>query len=199
MRGTIVARSLCCLAILCWVSTAACSDASRDRELQPERVIRAVGVEPGMTLGEIGAGRGYFTVKLARAVGSTGRVLANDIDSGALASLERRCRREDLDNVETVLGEYEDPLFPDRALDMVFIVYAFHDIEEQVPLLENLAPSLRPGATVVVLDEDPEITGDHHFLVSGVIVDLFREAGYERVPVDDFLERNVLLVFRLSG
>ncbi len=104
-----------------------------------------------MTLGEIGAGRGYFTVKLARAVGSTGRVLANDIDSGALASLERRCRREDLDNVETVLGEYEDPLFPDRALDMVFIVYAFHDIEEQVPLLENLAPSLRPGATVVVL------------------------------------------------
>jgi ubiquinone/menaquinone biosynthesis C-methylase UbiE len=199
MRGTIVARSLCCLAILCWVSTAACSDASRDRELQPERVIRAVGVEPGMTLGEIGAGRGYFTVKLARAVGSTGRVLANDIDSGALASLERRCRREDLDNVETVLGEYEDPLFPDRALDMVFIVYAFHDIEEQVPLLENLAPSLRPGAMVVVLDEDPEITGDHHFLVSGVIVDLFREAGYERVPVDDFLERNVLLVFRLSG
>ena len=199
MRRTIVARSLCCLAILCWVSTAACSDASRDRELQPERVIRAVGVEPGMTLGEIGAGRGYFTVKLARAVGSTGRVLANDIDSGALASLERRCRREDLDNVETVLGEYEDPLFPDRALDMVFIVYAFHDIEEQVPLLENLAPSLRPGATVVVLDEDPEITGDHHFLVSGVIVDLFREAGYERVPVDDFLERNVLLVFRLSG
>jgi ubiquinone/menaquinone biosynthesis C-methylase UbiE len=199
MRGTIVARSLCCLAILCWVSTAACSEASRDRELQPERVIRAVGVEPGMTLGEIGAGRGYFTVKLARAVGSTGRVLANDIDSGALASLERRCRREDLDNVETVLGEYEDPLFPDRALDMVFIVYAFHDIEEQVPLLENLAPSLRPGATVVVLDEDPEITGDHHFLVSGVIVDLFREAGYERVPVDDFLERNVLLVFRLSG
>ena len=199
MRGTIVARSLCCLAILCWVSTAACSDASRDRELQPERVIRAVGVEPGMTLGEIGAGRGYFTVKLARAVGSTGRVLANDIDSGALASLERRCRREDLDNVETVLGEYEDPLLPDRALDMVFIVYAFHDIEEQVPLLENLAPSLRPGATVVVLDEDPEITGDHHFLASGVIVDLFREAGYERVPVDDFLERNVLLVFRLSG
>jgi len=182
--------------MLCWVSTAACSEADRDQELQPDRVIRAVGVAPGMTLGEIGAGRGYFTVKLARAVGPTGRVLANDIDSGALASLERRCRREDLQNVETVLGEYEDPLLPDQALDMVFMVYSFHDIDERVALLENLAPSLRPGATVVVLDEDPEVTGDDHFLPTGTIVRLFGEAGYERVPVDDFLERNVLLVFR---
>ncbi len=185
--------------MVCWVSTAACSEASRDQELQPDRVIRAVGVEPGMTVGEIGAGRGYFTVKLARAVGPTGRVLANDIDSGALASLERRCRREDLDNVETVLGEYEDPLLPDRALDMVFIVYAFHDIDDQVSLLENLAPSLREGATVVVLDEDAGVTGDHHFLAPGRIIDLFREAGYERVPIDDFLERNVLLGFRFGG
>jgi len=185
--------------MLCWVSTAGCSEASRDRELQPDRVIRAVGVEAGMTLGEIGAGRGYFTVKLARAVGSNGRVLANDIDSGALDALERRCQREDLGNVETVLGEYEDPLLPNRALDMVFIVYAFHDIDDQVAVLENLAPSLRPGATVVVLDEDAEITGDDHFLATGAIVSLFREAGYERVPVDDFLERNVLLIFRLSG
>jgi ubiquinone/menaquinone biosynthesis C-methylase UbiE len=199
MRRTILARALCCLAILCWVSTAACSEASRDRELQPDRVIREVGVQPGMTLGEIGAGRGYFTVKLARAVGPTGRVLANDIDSGALASLERRCQREELHNVETVLGEYEDPLLPDQALDMVFMVYSFHDIDDQVALLENLAPSLRPGATVVVLDEDPEITGDNHFLATGTIVDLFREAGYERVPLDDFLERNVLLVFRLAA
>ena len=199
MRTKSSARSLCCLVVLCWVSAAACSEADRDRQLQPDRVIRAVGVEPGMTLGEIGAGRGYFTVKLARAVGSTGRVLANDIDSGALASLENRCRKEDLNNVETVLGEYTDPLLPDRALDMVFMVYSFHDIDEQVALLENLAPSLRPGATVVVLDEDAEVTGDDHFLATGAIVRLFREAGYERVPVEDFLERNVLLVFRLSG
>jgi ubiquinone/menaquinone biosynthesis C-methylase UbiE len=184
--------------MLCWVSTAACSEADRDRRLQPDRVIRAVGVEPGMTLGEIGAGRGYFTVKLARAVGSTGRVLANDIDSGALAALENRCRREDLQNVETVLGENVDPLFPDRTLDMVFMVYAFHDIDEQVALLENLARSLRTGATVVVLDDDPEVTGDDHFLATGAITRLFRRAGYERVPVDDFLERDVLLVFRLS-
>ena len=184
--------------MLCWVSTAACSEAHRDQQVQPERVIQAVGVEQGMTLGEIGAGRGYFTVKLARAVGSTGRVFANDIDSGALAALEKRCRREDLHNVETVLGEYVDPLLPDRALDMVFMVYAFHDIDERVALLENLARSLRKGATVVVLDEDAEVTGDDHFLGPGTIIRLFREAGYERVPVEDFLERNVLLVFRLS-
>ena len=198
MKRTSSARPLLCFVMLCWVSTAACSEADRDRRLQPDRVIRAVGVEPGMTLGEIGAGRGYFTVKLARAVGSTGRVLANDIDSGALAALENRCRREDLQNVETVLGENVDPLFPDRTLDMVFMVYAFHDIDERVALLENLARSLRTGATVVVVDDDPEVTGDDHFLATGAIIRLFRRAGYERVPVDDFLERDVLLVFRLS-
>ncbi len=152
-----------------------------------------------MTLGEIGAGRGYFTVTLARAVGPTGRVLANDIDSGALKALEDRCRREHLENVETVLGEDVDPLYPDRMLDMVFMVYAFHDIEDQVPLLENLARSLRAGATVVVLDVDPEVNGDHHFLATDTIISLFCQAGYERVPVDDFLERNVLLVFRPGG
>jgi len=199
MRRTNFIRSLCYLVALCWVCNAACSETDRDRRLQPDRVIRAVGVEPGMTLGEVGAGRGYFTVKLARAVGPSGRVLANDIDSGALAGLENRCRREDLHNVETVLGENEDPLLPDRALDMVFMVYAFHDIDEQVPLLENLARSLRSGATVVILDEDPEVTGDDHFLATGTIIRLFRRAGYEPVPVDDFLERDVLLVFRLGG
>jgi ubiquinone/menaquinone biosynthesis C-methylase UbiE len=199
MRRTSSARSLCCLAILCWVSAAGCSEADRDRWLQPDRVIRAVGVEPGMTLGEIGAGRGYFTVKLARAVGPTGRVLANDIDSDALAGLADRCRREDLHNVESVLGENVDPLLPDRALDMVFMVYAFHDIDERVALLENLAPSLRTGATVVVLDQDPEVADDDHFLATGTIIDLFRQAGYERVPIENFLERDLLLIFRLSG
>jgi ubiquinone/menaquinone biosynthesis C-methylase UbiE len=199
MKRTGRALPLCWVVMLCWVATAACSEADRDRWLQPDRVLRAVGVEPGMTVGEVGAGRGYFTVKLARAVGPTGRVLANDIDSGALAALEDRCRREHLENVETVLGETVDPLLPERALDMVFMVYALHDIDDQVPLLENLARSLRPGATVVVLDEDPEVTGDHHFLATDAVVSRFRQAGYARVPVDDFLERDVLLVFRLSG
>ncbi len=199
MRRTSRVRSLWCLGLLCWVSSGACSEADRDQWLQPDRVIRAVGVEPGMTVGEIGAGRGYFTVKLARAVGPTGRVLANDIDAGALEGLAGRCQNEGLSNVETVRGESEDPLFPDGALDMVFMVYAFHDIEERVALLENLAPSLRTGAIVVVLDQDPQVTGDDHFLETESIIRFFLLAGYERVPADDFLERDVLLVFRIGG
>ena len=199
MRSTVIVRALCCLALLCWVSSAACSEADRDRWLQPDRVMQAVGVERGMTVGEIGAGRGYFTVKLARAVGPTGRVLANDIDSRALADLADRCRSEDLNNVDTVLGLGQDPMLPHRSLDMVFMVYAFHDIEDRVALLENLAPSLRTGATVVVLDQDPLVTGDRHFLDTDAIIRSFRLAGFERVPVEDFLERDVLLVFRLDG
>jgi len=197
MRRTRRVSLLCFLGLLHWVASAACSEADRDRWLQPDRVMKAVGVERGMTVGEIGAGRGYFTVKLARAVGPTGRVFANDIDSGALQDLSDRCKTEDLHNVETVLGTREDPMLPDRALDIVFMVYAFHDIEPRVALLGNLVPSLRTGATVVVLDEDPEVTGDAHFLETGSIVRYFRLAGFERVPAEDFLERDVLLVFRV--
>jgi ubiquinone/menaquinone biosynthesis C-methylase UbiE len=199
MRRACGFRLLCFLGLLCWVSSAACSEADRDRWLQPDRVIEAVGVERGMTIGEIGAGRGYFTVKLARAVGPSGRVLANDIDPVALGHLAGRCRDAGFGNVETVLGDSDDPLLPDGALDMVFMVYAFHDIDERVALLRNLAPSLRAGATVVVLDQDPEVTGDHHFLDADSVIRDFLLAGFERIPAADFLERDVLLVFRLGG
>jgi ubiquinone/menaquinone biosynthesis C-methylase UbiE len=103
---------------------AAYDEAARDVQLQPERVMDAVGIRPGMVIGEAGAGRGYFTFKLARRVGETGRIYANDIDESALEHVRDRCRSEGLRNVETVVGQMDDPLFPARALDLVMIVYA---------------------------------------------------------------------------
>jgi predicted methyltransferase len=90
----------------------ALDDAERDARLQPERVMDAIGVRPGMVIGEAGAGRGYFTFKLARRVGAQGKVYANDIDRGALDHIRQVCRDENIANVETVVGEVEDPLFP---------------------------------------------------------------------------------------
>jgi ubiquinone/menaquinone biosynthesis C-methylase UbiE len=173
-------------------------EARRDRHLQPDRVLDAVGLGPGMTVGEVGAGRGYFTLKLARRVGAGGRVWANDIDGDALDELRRRCAGASLANVTTVIGQIDDPQLPRAALDMVFIVYALHDFEKPVAVLRHLGPSLKPGATVVVLDQDPEVTGSDHFLPSSRIAELFAEAGYEPVAVHGFLERDLLLVFRLG-
>jgi ubiquinone/menaquinone biosynthesis C-methylase UbiE len=150
-----------------------------------------------MVIAEVGAGRGYFTLKLARRVGPDGVVYANDIDAAALRELEGRIRDASLDNVVTVRGEVEDPLLPDRSLDMVFMVYALHDFDRPVALLRNLRRCLDVHTTVVVLDEDPEVTGDHHFLSVERVRELFAKAGYEEVPTEDFLERDLLLVFRI--
>jgi ubiquinone/menaquinone biosynthesis C-methylase UbiE len=192
----LVGSALACAALILATSASGIEEADRDRQLQPERVMDAVGVGPGMVVGEVGAGRGYFTVKLARRVGPDGRVFANDIDGDALAELERHCQDEKLHNVVTVEGEVDDPLLPERALDVVFLVYTLHHIAHPGERLHNLNPSLADGALVVVLDEDPEATGSRHFLSRKEVRELFAEVGYEEVPLEEFHERDLLLAFR---
>ncbi len=101
---------------------------SRDRIHQPEKVMDLAGVEPGMVIGEVGAGEGYFTFKLSGRVGENGKIYANDIVERVLRSVRRRCERDGITNIETIVGEVDDPLFPEVALDRVFIVNAFHDL-----------------------------------------------------------------------
>jgi ubiquinone/menaquinone biosynthesis C-methylase UbiE len=186
------------LAVVLVLPADALDDAERDARLRPERVMDAIGVRPGMVIGEAGAGRGYFTFKLARRVGAQGKVYANDIDRGALDHIRQVCREENIANVETVVGEVEDPLFPGRGLEMVMMVYALHDFARPVPFLKALKKYLGPGGKVVILDQDPEVSGSSHFMSRKHLVELFRESGYELAADERFLERDLLLVFRPS-
>ena len=176
----------------------ATEDSRRDARLQPERVLDAVGIRPGMVVGEAGAGRGYFTFKLARRVGASGKVYANDIDRAALDHVRQVCRDDNIENVETVVGEVEDPLFPVAGLEVIVMVYAIHDFARPAAFLESLKKYLKPGGSVVILDQDPDISGDHHFLTRERLVALFAESGYELARDERFLEKDVLLVFRPS-
>jgi ubiquinone/menaquinone biosynthesis C-methylase UbiE len=176
----------------------AADDARRDAQLQPDRVMDAIGIRPGMVVGEAGAGRGYFTFKLARRVGASGKVYANDIDRAALDHVRQVCRDENIGNIETVVGEVEDPLFPVAGLEVVVMVYALHDFAGPVAFLENLKKYLKPAGTVVVLDQDPDVTGDRHFLTRERLVALFGESGYALARDERFLEKDLLLVFRPS-
>lgn len=174
-------------------------ESDRDRWQQPERVMDAIGVKPGMVIGEAGAGTGYFTFKLARRVGETGMVYANDIVERALRQLKDRADREGFKNIKTIVGEVDDPLFPENALDMVMMVYAIHDFERPVAFLENLKRYLKPGASVVILDQDPKKTGDRgHFLTFEKLNDIFEKAGYEFVRNENFLSRDLLCIFRIK-
>ena len=113
----------------------------RDKRDQPEKLLDIAGVKPGMSVGEAGAGSGYFTFHISRRVGDRGKVYANDIDESSLQNLTDRCEREGVENIETVLGEIADPCFPVSDLDMVTMLYAFHDFTEKEQWLRNVKKS----------------------------------------------------------
>jgi ubiquinone/menaquinone biosynthesis C-methylase UbiE len=124
-----------------------------DRETwqKPDAIMDALGIYDGSSVADLGAGGGWFTVRLARRVGPTGRVYAQDIQKPMIESMERRFRREGLRNVTTVLGTPEDPKLPD-PVDAVLIVGVYGEVARPVELLEHVRQSLRPGGRVGVVD-----------------------------------------------
>jgi len=171
----------------------------RDRELQPEKLMDTIGVKPGLIIGEGGAGSGYFTFKLADRIGSTGKIYANDISTRALSSIRSRCEREGVSNIETIMGEVENPLFP-QGLDMIFMVAAFHDFEKPVQWLENAKSSMNPEATLVIVEKDPErySRDSGHHMTKAEILETVKKSGLELVRVEMFLENDNIYIFRLK-
>ncbi len=173
-----------------------------NRRQPPDKVMDAVGLKPGMVVGEVGAGRGRYTVHLARRVGISGKVYANDINARSLSYLRDRCRTEGIENIETILGEVDDPLFPDNSLDMVFMVLTYHHLANPGALFKNLIPSLKTGATVVVLDPDPIRDRDRRGNESTSEEEIREEtgpAGFELVRTETFLERDNIFILRVKA
>jgi ubiquinone/menaquinone biosynthesis C-methylase UbiE len=173
-----------------------------DNERQPPiKVMDALGIKPGMTVGEVGAGRGRYTVYLADRVGPTGKVYAEDIDRESLDALRARLKRTGLGNTEVILGEVEDPLFPNSSLDAVLMVLSYHHLARPVALLKNLIPSLKPGAIVAVLDpdavKDPGSRSSEYTSKEKIEREA-GQAGFELVRVEDFLTRDNLFVLRVK-
>ncbi len=129
-------------------------EASRDREGEAELVLGLLGVRPGMAVADIGAGRGYYTVRLAPAVGPTGIVYANDVLAPVLARLNERVVREGLANVRPVLGLPGNANLPPASTDLALMVHMYHEIEDPFGLLWHLHGQLRPRGRVAILEHD---------------------------------------------
>jgi predicted methyltransferase len=117
----------------------------RDAYQRPDQIMDALLIGDGSTVADLGAGGGWFTVRLARRVGPKGKVYAEDVQQPMIQAIERRVAREELKNVITVLGTQTDAKLPAGSLDAVLIVDAFHEWEQPVTLLRNIAKSLKPN------------------------------------------------------
>lgn len=130
------------------------NEQTRDDRGEAAAVMDLARIEPGMTVADLGAGEGYYTVRLAERVGAKGRVLAQDIDQDALRRLGDRVERERLDNVSIKLGAEDDPRLPANSFDRVFMVHMYHEVSEPYAFLWRLRPALRKGGQVIVVDVD---------------------------------------------
>ena len=171
---------------------------SVNRTQPPDRVLDAIGLKAGMSVGEVGAGRGRYTVHLARRVGPRGAVYANDIDPAALAYLARRCESNGLGNVRTVAGDVHAPRFPAGSLDMVFMINVYNSFVDPVRYLRNIAPTLKPEGVLAIVLVDPvkfPVVPKHsatreQFLASA------RQAGYVLEREETFLVHDGIYVLR---
>lgn len=130
------------------------NEADRDSAGEAERVFRHLGIERGMRVADIGAGSGYYTVRLARRLGPGAAIVAQDIDAGYLAQLERRLEREKITGVTTVLGEASNPKLDSASIDLAILSHMYHEIKNPYEFLHNLQPALAPGGRVGIIDLD---------------------------------------------
>ncbi len=130
------------------------NEAARDEAGEAKFVMDWAGIQPGTTVADIGAGEGYYTIRLAERVGAKGRVLAQDINRGALDRLGERVTRERLDNVAIKEGALDDPRLPENSFDRVFMVHMYHEVGEPYAFLWRLRPALAKGGQVIVVDRD---------------------------------------------
>lgn len=152
---------------------------ARDRLGEAEAVMDLAGLMPGMSVADIGAGEGYYTIRLAKAVGDGGRVLAQDIVPDVRDALARRVHREDLDNVSVRLGAAADPRLPPRSFDRIFLVHMYHEVTEPYEFLWNLREGLAQGGEVVVVAADRPIT--RHGMPPELLDCEFESVGMERI------------------
>lgn len=162
-------------------------DPKRDAWQQPDRVVAALALSPGMVVADIGAGTGYFEKRLSTAVGATGAVIAIDIEPDMVRYLGERAQRENTPNVEARLGAADDPKLAPASVDRILIVDTWHHIGDRVAYAKKLAAALKPGGQIVVVDftlESEKGPPKQHRLAPQQVVEELMQAGLQASVVD---------------
>jgi len=179
------------------VSARYSTEDARDRVGEAGQVMAATGLARGMSIADVGAGEGYYTVRLAPAVGKKGRVLAEDIMPQVRDALTDRVQRENLDNVAVKLGAPENPMLPAESFDRVFLVHMYHEVQSPYAFLWHLRDGVKPGGLVVVVDSDRPV--NRHGIPPQQLKCEFAALGMEPVKVRTLSSGEVYFAsFRLA-
>ena len=152
------------------------TEAKRDAAGEAELLMDWANIKEGMTVADLGAGEGYYTVRLSTRVGNKGRVLAQDIDAEALKKLGRRVARREFTNVAIQKGDVDNPKLPKGSFDRVFMVHMYHEVSEPYAFLWQLHPALAKGGEVIVVDRD--YPTDQHGIPPRLLFCEFEALGY---------------------
>ncbi len=175
------------------VSAAWSDEASRDNGGEAVELFRRLGVAPGLSIADIGAGSGYYTSRLAPAVGPEGRVYANDIIPDYLSRLRRRIEQEGHANVSFVLGDAGNANLPPASVDIALMVHMYHEISDPFGLLWHLHEDLKPGGRVAIIDADRPTA--RHGTPPDLLTCELAAAGFRRQSFDRLGNGSYLAVF----
>jgi predicted methyltransferase len=171
-------------------------DPKRDQKLQVNRVMDLLGIHTGSAVADIGAGSGWFSVRAARRVGSTGRVYAVDINPSYLRYIRNRAQKEKLPNIRTVLGKSDDPLLPPNSVDAVLLMKTYHEVAQPIVLLRHVRAAMHPSARLGIIDRNGR--GNDHGVNRDVVIGEVQRAGFVLVADYDFVKPDgddYLLIF----
>jgi len=172
-------------------------DKDRAKNLQIDRVMDILKISAGKSVADIGAGSGWFTTRAAKRVGNTGEVFAVEINQQYIDYINNRAKRENFNNIQTVLGTEDDPKLPADAVDAVLILKTYHEIGQPIKVLERLRPSLKQNALIGIIDRNGK--GDDHGIKKEVVIEELKRAGFALVGDYDFVKpdgMDYFLVFR---
>ena len=180
------------------VSDTFSTEDARDRLGEAEQVMELAGVKPGMSVADVGAGEGYYTVRLARVVGPKGRVLAEDIVPEIRDQLSERVQRERLDNVAVKLGTSENPMLPAASFDRLFLVHMYHEVQSPYAFLWHLREGVKPNGLVVVVESNRSVR--QHGMPPKMLKCELAALGMQPVKAAMLTSKeDYLMAFRLSG
>ena len=165
----------------------------RERDQRVPDVFKALGIRPGAIVADIGAGQGFYTTRLAKAVGGDGKVYGVDISDSTLGTLRSRVEREGLGNVEIVKGEIDNPRLPEGSLDAALIVNAYHEMTEHQAMLEHIRRALKPDGRLVILEpispsrrSEPRASQtSRHEIAPELVMEDARGAGFKVAALED--------------